>query len=97
MYIVREVFNTKPGKAKELVKKFKQAAPHFEKDGLTKMRIMTDMVSTYWTVVMEFEVNDLGEFANAVRGGTSQPEVAKIMDGYMDLVQGGHREIFVVE
>lgn len=31
MYLIREVFQAKPGRAKDLVKMFKQAAPHFEK------------------------------------------------------------------
>ena len=97
MYLIRDIFHTKPGRAKELVGKFKQAAPFFEKEGMKNMKLMTDMAATYWTVVMESEVDDLSKFAQAVRGGTSQPEVVKIMDGYMDLVDGGHREIYLVE
>ena len=97
MYLVREVFHTKPGKAKELVKKFKQAAPFFEKQGMKGLRIMTDIATTYWTVVIETEVEDLGDFAKELRSGTSEPEVAKIMEGYMDLVEGGHREIYLIE
>jgi hypothetical protein len=98
MYLVREVFHTKPGKAKELVKKFKQAAQYFENDGMKSLKVMTDIATTYWTVVMEYEVEDLAEFAKEVRGGGKpQPEVEKIMEGYMDLVEGGHREIFLIE
>lgn len=97
MYLIREVFTTKPGKAKELVKKFKRTAPYFEKQGMRGFKIMTDIVSTYWTVVMEFEVEDLGSFAKEVRNETSQPEIDKIMEGYMDLVEGGRREIYLIE
>jgi len=97
MYLIRDIFHTKPGKAKELVKKFKQAAPYFEKQGMGKFKIMTDIATTYWTVVMESEVDDLSAFAKEVRGGTSQPELGKIMEGYMDLVEGGYREIFIIE
>ena len=97
MYLVRDVFQAKPGKAKELVSKFKQAAPHFVRDGMKGSRIMTDIAATYWTVVLELEVEDLADFQKHVRGATSQPEVRKIMEGYMELVQGGHREIFVIE
>lgn len=97
MYLVRDVFHTKPGKAKELVKKFKQVAPYFEKNGMTGFRLMTDIATTYWTVVLEYEIDDLGEFAKQVRSATSQPEVQKIMDGYLDLVEGGQREIFLIE
>lgn len=98
MYLVREVFHTKPGKAKELVKKFKQTAPYFEKQGMKGFKVMTDIATTYWTVVLESEVEDLSQFAKEIRGGgTSHPEVEKIMEGYMDLVEGGYREIFLIE
>jgi hypothetical protein len=97
MYLIREVFQTKPGKAKELVKKFKQAAPYMEKSGMKGIKIMTDIATTYWTVVFESEVESLADFAKEVRGGTSQPELEKIMEGYIDLVEGGRREIFLIE
>jgi hypothetical protein len=97
MYLIREVFRTKPGKAKELVKKFKQAAPYFEEQSMKNLKVMTDIATTYWTVVLESEVENLADFAKEVRGGTAQPEVEKIMEGYMDLVEGGHREIFLIE
>ena len=97
MYLIREVFHTKPGKAKELVKKFKQTAPYFEKQGMKGFKVMTDIATTYWTVVLESEVEDLGMFAKEVRSATVEPEVEKIMQGYMDLVDGGRREIFLIE
>jgi hypothetical protein len=97
MFLVREVFHTKPGKAKELVKKFKQAAPYMENEGMQNFKIMTDIATTYWTVVVESEVKDLGEFTKEIRGGTSSPELEKIMEGYIDLVEGGHREIYLIE
>lgn len=97
MYLIREVFNCKPGKAKELVNKFKQASKFMEGDTMGSLRIMTDVAAAYWTVVMQHEVNDLGEFAKELRGGTSQPEMEDIMKGYMDLVDGGYREIFLIE
>lgn len=97
MYLVREVFRTKPGKAKELVKKFKQAAPFFENEGMKGFRIMTDIATTYWTVVVESETEDLTEFMQGTRSGTPNPEVQKIMEGYLDLLEGGHREIYLVE
>ncbi|HSP88381.1 MAG TPA: hypothetical protein VLN45_09630 [Ignavibacteriaceae bacterium] len=97
MYLVREVFHTKPGKAKELVKKFKQSAPYFEKQGMKGFRVMTDIATTYWTVVLESEVENLQDFAKETRSATSQPEVEKIMQGYLDLVTDGYREIFLIE
>ena len=98
MYLIREVFNAKPGKAKELVKKFKLSVPHFEKAGEGKIfKIMTDAVSNYWTVVFEFETDDMGKFFANLRGGTASPELQEVMKGYIDLVEGGSREIFLLE
>ena len=42
MLLVREVFNTKPGKAGALVKMFKQVIPYMEKTGLKNTKVMTD-------------------------------------------------------
>ena len=97
MYLIRETFNTKPGKAKELVAKFKKVMPYMEKDGVQNTRIMTDAVGNYWTVVVQFEINDLGEFFKGLRGSTDEQEMQDIMKGYMDLVNGGGREIYLIE
>ena len=98
MYLIREVFHTKPGKAKELVKMFKQAMPHFEKMGGGKnMKVMTDIVSTYWTVIFESETDDIGSFFANMRSATMSDELKDIMKGYMDLLEGGKREIFMIE
>jgi hypothetical protein len=98
MYLIREIMNTKPGKAKELVAKFKKVMPFMEKDGAKNSRIMTDAVGDYWTVVVQFEVDDLGEFFKGLRGGsTDEQEMQEIMKGYIDLVKGGRREIYLIE
>ncbi len=98
MYLIREVFQAKPGRAKDLVKMFKQAAPHFEKIGGGKnIKVMTDIVSTYWTVVLESETDDIGGFFANMRSATMSDELKEIMKGYMDCVEGGKREIFMIE
>ena len=97
MVLIREVFNTKPGKAGELVKKFKQVIPYMEKEGLRNIKIMTDLVANYWTVVIESETESFANFEKEVRGFTSKPEVREIMKDYMSLVEGGHREVFKIE
>lgn len=96
MYIVRDVFQTKPGMAKELVAKFKKSSKYMEEAGFGNVRIMTDVVASYWTVVLEYGTDNIADVESA-RGFTSRPEVKDIMKNYMDLVIGGHREIFKVE
>jgi len=97
MILIREVFTTKPGKAGELVKKFKQVIPFMEKEGLKNTKIMTDLVAKYWTVVIESETEDFARFEKEVRSFTSKPEVKEIMKDYMSLVDSGYREIFKIE
>ncbi len=98
MYLIREVFQAKPGKAKDLVKMFKLAAPHFAKLGqMNHMRVMTDVVSNYWTVIVESETADLSGFFTNMRSATMSDELKDIMKGYMDCVEGGKRELFMIE
>jgi hypothetical protein len=98
MFLVRDIFQAKPGKAGALAKIFKQAGEHTKgMEGYSNYRVMTDMVSTYWTVVTEVEVDNIERYTDMARVFTSKPEVAELFKGYMDLVQGGHREIFKIE
>jgi len=98
MYQIREVFQAKPGKAKDLVKMFKLGAVEFVKSGEVKsMKVMTDIVSNYWTVVVESETDDIGKFFANMRSATMSPELKEAMKGYMDCVEGGRREIFLIE
>ena len=94
MFLVRDIFQAKPGKAKELVAKFKAAMPHMGGDS---MRVMTDAIAGYWTVVIESEVESLDGYVNNVRSGANNAEIGAAMQGYMDLVIGGHREVFRIE
>ena len=98
MFLVRDVFQAKPGKAGALAKIFKQANEKLKgMEGYSNARVMTDMVASYWTVVTEVEVDSIERYTNMARVFTSMPELAELFKGYMDLVQGGHREIFKIE
>ncbi|MFN2385161.1 MAG: hypothetical protein ABR576_02570 [Thermoanaerobaculia bacterium] len=96
MFLIRDVFNTKPGKAKDFVAKVKKAMPHMRTPGVRNMRVMTDTVAGYWTVVCETEVDKLEAYFDAATESQS-PEAEEAMKGYMDLVKGGHREVFRIE
>ncbi len=93
MYVIRNVFRTKPGKAKDLVAKFKAASPHLETDGIRNTRILTDVSAGFWTVVVESETDDLTAYARQLETRHDNPEAEKAMAGYMDLVDTGYREI----
>ena len=94
-YKVRDVFRCKPGKARELVERFKRTFKSMEeKDGFRNPQIMVDAIADYWTVVLESEVDTLAQFEKHQAEYSSRPEVREAMSGYMELVEGGHREVW---
>ena len=95
MYLVRDVFRCKPGSAGELARRFKETVPSMEADdGFRAVRVMVDFVAPYWTVVLQAEVDDLEQFERHMRSYSQRPEVKRVMEGYMELVQEGYREIY---
>lgn len=97
MFVIRNVFHCKPGKAKALVEKFKAAAPHLEEMGIRKPTILTDTSADFWTVVLVSETESLDDYFTTVAERMRSEAVQAAMAGYMDLVTGGRREIFKVE
>ncbi len=98
MYLIRDIMYCKPGKAREMVDKFKALGKISKKMGLGTMRIMTDMsAERYWTVVSETEVKSLEEYAAMSRKTTKDKNLQKAMKGYHDLLDHGRREIYMIE
>lgn len=98
MLIVREVFTAKPGQASKLAKLFKKAFPQE-----SNMRIMTDLVGPYNTVVAEMEVQTLAEFERQMEEYKSgkpdpkmDPAVAEEMSKYTEMYVAGRREIYQI-
>jgi len=50
----------------------------------------------FWTVVFETEAPDLATFEKSFNQRPQSTEMAKAMEGYMDLVEEGHREVFAL-
>jgi hypothetical protein len=96
MFVVRDVFRCKPGAAKVLAERFKKGLGLLTQDEFRNGRILVDYVATYWTVVLESEVNDLAEFDRHMQEWGGRADVREAMGNYMELVDGGHREIFRV-
>ena len=97
MFVVRSIFTCKPGKAKDLVAKFKAATPLLRELGIHNARILSDVSAGFWTVVVESEAESLDDYFGAVRQRAANPELEEAMAGYMELVKGGRREIFRIE
>lgn len=102
MLLIREVFHCRPGKVRPLIEKFKAMSKLPQSAGMGKTRLLTDFAGDrYWTVITEFEVEDLKAFEAMMSGeGMSEAdgkELERIMQGYHDLVDHGHREIYRIE
>jgi hypothetical protein len=98
MLIMREVFTAKPGQASKLAKLFRKG---FAAD--PNVRIMTDLVGNYNTVVVEMQIESLAEFEKEMEEYKSgkpdprmNPEVAEEMSKYTEMYLTGRREIFQI-
>ena len=95
MFVIRNVFKCKPGKAKNLIEKLKKANELMKGAGaVMSERVLVDEVASFWTVVIETEVEDMAKFAESMQEYGSRKDVQDAMAGYMDMVDGGYREIF---
>lgn len=95
MYVIRDIFRCKPGCAGEVARRLRQTIPSTEaEDGFRNSRVLVDYVASYWTVILEGEVEHLDQFEHHMAGYASRPAVQEAMRGYTDLVLEGRREIF---
>jgi hypothetical protein len=98
MLVVREIFTAKPGQASKLAGLFKKSMGN-----LGRVRVMTDFIGDFNTVVMESEVESLADFEKQVeqyKSGSFQKgldkETAEELKKYADMFQGGRREVYSV-
>jgi hypothetical protein len=94
MLLIRNVFQCKPGQAKTLVNMFKDTMARAQ---MTRARVLTDVASSFWTVVFETEAESLGAWEQEFEKMSARSDLRKPMEGYMNLVEGGRREIFRIE
>jgi hypothetical protein len=98
MYVVSEIMQCKPGKVRDMVKKFKSLNDLAPKLGLKPFRILTDVSGEpFWTVVAITEVESLDEFFGTMDKAMANEEARTILAGYHDLVVSGRREIYKTE
>ena len=91
MIVVRNTFTAKPGQAGKLVAQMKEIAGA---GGLKNLRLMTDLVGDFNTVVMEHEVESIAEFESLMQKYSTDPQMRDKAKGYTDLWITGKRELF---
>jgi hypothetical protein len=98
MLIIREIFTAKPGMASKLAKLFSKAWT-----GTPKPRVLTDLVGSFNTVVIETEIKSLAEwekmmesYKKGVPDSHMDPKMAEEMSKYTEMYLTGRREIYQV-
>lgn len=93
MIVVRDIFTAKPGMASKLAKLMKDVNASMTD---AKVRVLTDLVGEYNTVVMETEFKDMGGLEQRMKKYSEDTELRKKMTGYTDLWATGRREVLRV-
>jgi hypothetical protein len=93
MIVVRNRFTAKPGMASKLAAHLKEA---LTVSHMGKHRILTDMVGEFNQVVLEFEIQNLGEFEAMQKEYSTNAAFRDKMKGYTDLWTSGSREILQI-
>jgi len=98
MIVVRNVFKLKFGKTREAVELFKEGAGNMKRLGFGRVpvRLLTDVVSDFYTLVLEQTFESLADFENTVKGLMANAEWKAWYQKVIPLVESGHREIFSV-
>ena len=96
MILVRHVFQTKWGKAHEVVEAFKKSEEIMgEKYG--RFRILTDLSGPFHTIIQEIEVESLAEWEQNRAEIFSNPEFQKVQAGMVDVFESGRAEFYTIE
>jgi HKD family nuclease len=93
MYVIRELFVAKAGMASKLAKLLKEAVASEQR---MKIRILTDTVADFNSVVMESEVASLADFEKSMAAYATDKDLHARMKGYTDMYISGRREIYKV-
>jgi hypothetical protein len=96
MIVVRDIFQVKFGRMKEvkdLMKEMMKIAPPRPDMG---NRLLTDLTGPYYTLVMERTYKDLASYEKEMQAGMSQPEFGALYQKFSSYVDSGKREIFTI-
>ena len=97
MIVVRNVFRLKFGKAKEAVALLKEGVAIQKRAGVEmRQRIMTDLVGTFYTLVLELTVSSMAELEANLPKAMGDKDWQATYQKFSALVDTGYREIFTL-
>ncbi len=97
MIVVRNVFRLKFGKSKEAVALLKEGIAMQRRAGVEmKQRLMTDLVGTFYTLVLELTVSNMAELEANMPKAMGDKDWQANYQKFSALVESGYREIFTL-
>ena len=97
MIVVRDVFRLKFGKAREALAAFKEVGDEVLKGSTApNVRILTDLVGTYYTLVLEMSYESLSAYETMGKEIMGHPSWRAAYQKFTPHVESGYREIFTV-
>jgi hypothetical protein len=96
MIVVRDIFQLKFGKAAEAAEVWRDGRSFAERSGGGPIRLLSDVVGPYYTLILERTYDSLAEFERASQELRSDDEWKDWYARFLPLLEGGHREIFRV-
>lgn len=99
MIVVRFVFQSKPGKAGDVVKRFQEGAEMMRRVAGpdAKVRLLTDLSGPFDTVVQEVELESLAEWEKLRTKIFSDPEFQDAQDAGESPIASGRTEFYTLE
>ncbi len=94
MILVRNVFQIKYGRMKEVKELLKEGAKLM--NAANKPRLLTDLTGPFYTLVMETTHKDLASLETEMRTDMSQAALASWYQKLIPLVESGYREIYTI-
>lgn len=93
MIVVRNCFTAKPGQGSKLAAQLKVAAATAN---IPRHRVLTDVVGDFNRVVLEYEIEKIGDLEARMHEYATNETFREKMKGYTDLWLTGYREILQV-
>jgi len=97
MIVVRNVFRLKFGKAKEAVALLKKGITIQKRAGVEmNQRLLTDLVGTFYTLVLEATVPNMGALEGNMPKVMGDKDWQANYQKFSELAESGYREVFTI-
>jgi len=101
MIVVRNVFQAKGGRSRELAQAMAESLRRTAGAGggsqPSGWRVLTDITGPFDTVVLEVETGSLAEWEQAMRELFASPEFQADLARFGELTVSGHRTLYTIE